>query len=113
MTTDAECDALYTAARAKRCPGSVKPIRRSCSPLLARFTLAIEAIGDAATVARLTADAADGRPEVPMHATMRPIDAFSAVPHSCRPAWPRAMRGARTNRAVRRQISLENLLKGA
>ncbi|MDF3115138.1 hypothetical protein KPA94_17005 [Burkholderia semiarida] len=111
MMTDAECDALYAAARATRCPGSVKPIRRSCSPLPARFALL--AIGDAVTVARLTADAADGRPEVPMHATMRPIDEFSAAPHSCRPAWPRAMRGARTNRAVRRQISLENLLKGA
>ncbi|WP_230943767.1 hypothetical protein [Burkholderia anthina] len=111
MTTDAECDALYTAARATRCPGSVTSIRRSCSPLPTRFALL--AIGDAATVARLTADAADGLREAPMHATMRPIDEFSAALHSCRPAWPCATRGARTNRAVRRQIALENLLKGA
>ena len=60
MMTDTERDALYT----NLCRTMTRIGETDASLFLARFALlAIEAIGDAATITRLIADAGDGLPD--------------------------------------------------
>ncbi|VWD58290.1 hypothetical protein BLA50215_06998 [Burkholderia lata] len=60
MMTDTERDTLYTDL----CRTMTRIGEADASLFLARFALlSIEAIGDAATVARLIADASDGLPD--------------------------------------------------
>ncbi|MCA7998285.1 hypothetical protein [Burkholderia metallica] len=65
MMTDTERDTLYTDL----CRTMTRIGETDASLFLARFALlSIEAIGDAATVARLIADASDGLPDVGLQA---------------------------------------------
>ncbi|KAB0649276.1 hypothetical protein [Burkholderia diffusa] len=60
MMTDTERDVLYT----NLCRTMTRIGETDASLFLARFALlAIEAIGDAATITRLIADAGDGLPD--------------------------------------------------
>ncbi|UTV55748.1 hypothetical protein [Burkholderia arboris] len=66
MMTDTERDTLYTDL----CHTMTRIGEADASLFLARFALlSIEAIGDAATVARLIADAGDGLPDAHLPAT--------------------------------------------
>lgn len=66
MMTDTERDTLYTAL----CHTMTRIGEADASLFLARLALlSIEAIDDAATVARLIADAADGLPEAALPTT--------------------------------------------
>ncbi|MBN3836857.1 hypothetical protein [Burkholderia sp. Ac-20344] len=68
MMTDTERDTLYTDL----CRTMTRIGEADASLFLARFALlAIEAIGDTATAARLIADASDGLPDAGMHASTR------------------------------------------
>ncbi|MBN3783367.1 hypothetical protein G3O06_38490 [Burkholderia sp. Ac-20345] len=65
MMTDTERDTLYTDL----CRTMTRIGEADASLFLARFALlSIEAIGDAATVARLIADASDGLPDAGIQA---------------------------------------------